>query len=165
MKSRILIGLLILGLTQDLMANTNFLEEQLTQKSAGLNVSPALTDSKNEFFKHHALVFFFSSQCPYCRVFAPVVTTWAGTHGASILGLSFDNQPLEELPDFLPATTQWVNAAYNGKPITYPALFVVNKEHHLLYPVAFGAMSKDEFEQRIAVIQSKIEAYEARRSV
>lgn len=163
MKSRIIIGLLILGLTQNLMAHTNFLEEQFIQKSASLNVSPASPDSKNEFFKHHALVFFFSSQCPYCKQFAPVVTTWAATNGASILGLSFDNQPFEELPDFLPATTQWVNAAYNGKPITYPALFVVNKTQHLLYPVAFGAMSKDEFEQRIAVIQSKIEAYEARR--
>lgn len=162
MKTHILIGLLILGLTSNLMAHTNFIDEQLAQKSAGLKIRPLLPDSKNEFFKHHALVFFFSSQCPYCKQFAPVVTTWAATNGASILGLSFDNQPLEELPDFIPASTQWVNTAYNGKPITYPALFVVNKTQHLLYPVAFGAMSKDEFEQRIAVIQSKIEAYEAR---
>jgi type-F conjugative transfer system pilin assembly thiol-disulfide isomerase TrbB len=171
------------------VSSANFLEKQLahkinardssfevadTQVASSANGSPstkerftnsnfmALKAASDPFFKNHALIFFFSSRCPYCRQFSPVVASWAKTHGANILGLTFDDQPLEGIPNVHPATTEWVNKAYNGKPITYPALFVVNESSHLLYPVVFGAMNDEELEARFVEIKSKINAYERR---
>lgn len=122
-----------------------------------------LAVAQEPFFKDHALVLFFSSQCTYCQQFAPIVKQWAVVHAAPVLALSFDNQPLDSFPNARPATTQWINAAYAGKPITYPALFVANQKRSLLYPVAFGAMGYDEMDLRFNQIKSKIEAYESRR--
>lgn len=137
MKRHLLIGFILLGF---------------------LNGSYATT----AFFKTHTLVFFFSSQCPYCREFSPVVKAVADKYQARVLALSFDNQPLEGFSQFKPVTTQWVNAAYAGKPITYPALFVANNKDYLLYPVSYGAMNADELESRLEALQQKINAYESR---
>lgn len=113
-----------------------------------------------DFFSTHGLILFYGSQCPHCRQFAPRVKQWAEERGAKVLPLSFDNQPLPEFPHFLPATTNWINAAYQGGPIHYPALFVVNFNHKTLYPVGFGSMSDEELNERMNALLSKISAYE-----
>lgn len=112
------------------------------------------------FFSTHGLILFYGSQCPHCRQFAPLVKQWAEERGTKVLPLSFDNQPLPEFPHFLPATTDWVNAAYQGRPISYPALFVVNFKHKTLYPVGFGSMTDEELTSRMNSLLSKISAYE-----
>lgn len=165
MKYKTILPLVLACLCQTLWASSNFLESELNLKMGlSRNVHPT-PETKDEFFKSHAFIFFFSSQCPYCREFAPVLIQWANEKGANILNLSFDNQPLEGIHEFIPVTTQWINDAYNGKPITYPALFVVNKSDHLLYPVAYGALSGFELEQRFKEIKLKIEAFESRRAI
>ncbi|MXH29263.1 type-F conjugative transfer system pilin assembly thiol-disulfide isomerase TrbB, partial [Escherichia coli] len=85
---------------------------------------------------------------------------WANRNKAEVLPLSLDNQPLPEFPKFLPATTEWINAAFGGNSINYPALFVVNPKTKTLYPVGFGSMTNAELNDRMAVLISKIKAYE-----
>lgn len=139
--------------------HANFLTSALAQK---MNVHEVSSVQQDLFFKDHALVFFFSSQCPYCQQFAPIVKQYALKNGASILALSFDNQPVDPFVDFIPVTTEWINEAYAGQPITYPALFIVNQRSHLLYSVAFGAMESQALEERLIDIKTKILRYEAR---
>lgn len=164
MKIGVVIGLLSLVISQNTFANANFLVEQLAKK---IVESKAKTDNLTEltdpFFKDHALVLFFSSQCAYCQQFAPVVKQWALAQKAPVLALSFDNQPLPSFPEVRPVTTQWINSAYAGKPITYPALFIANRQHHLLYPIVFGAMGYEELALRFHQVKTKIEAYETGR--
>jgi type-F conjugative transfer system pilin assembly thiol-disulfide isomerase TrbB len=137
-------------------AHANFLTSALAQKvQTGTSV-------QEDFFTHHVLIFFFSSRCSYCQQFAPIIKQWSRAHGASILALSFDNQALPSLSDFMPVTTEWINKAYADQAITYPALFIANQRSHQLYPVAFGAMDAQALEQRLTDIKAKIVRYEAR---
>ena len=118
----------------------------------------------NPFFKDHQLVLFYASTCHYCQQFAPIIEKWSQANGAKLVALSLDNKPLDSLRDFQPATTQIINTAYAGRPITYPALFIANQTRGLLYPVAFGALGYEELSNRLSQIQFKIENYEARKT-
>ncbi|WP_238551396.1 type-F conjugative transfer system pilin assembly thiol-disulfide isomerase TrbB [Legionella oakridgensis] len=112
------------------------------------------------FFSTHGLILFYGSQCPHCKGFAPILKGWANRNKAEVLPLSLDNQPLPEFPKFLPATTEWINAAFGGNAINYPALFVVNPKTKALYPVGFGSMTDAELNDRMDVLIPKIKAYE-----
>lgn len=114
----------------------------------------------NGFFSTHGLILFYGSQCPHCKQFAPILKRWTNRNNAEVLPLSLDNQPLAEFPKFLPATTEWINAAFGGNAINYPALFVVNPKTKAIYPVGFGSMTKAELDDRMALLIPKIKAYE-----
>ncbi|WP_347252398.1 type-F conjugative transfer system pilin assembly thiol-disulfide isomerase TrbB [Legionella sp.] len=116
--------------------------------------------SSNAFFAAHDLVFFYASTCPYCHQVAPVLKRWAKRRHAAVIPLSFDNRPLAEFPYFTPATKDWVNVTFAGRPIYYPALFVVNRTAHRLYPIAIGSLTEDELDERMQVLIPKIKAYE-----
>lgn len=112
------------------------------------------------FYKNHGFILFYGSQCPHCRQFAPILKQWASQHHVRILPLSLDNQPLAEFPQFIPATTEWINAAFQGNPINYPALFMVNPDTKQLFPVAFGALSYVELDTRMEQLIPLIKAHE-----
>jgi type-F conjugative transfer system pilin assembly thiol-disulfide isomerase TrbB len=131
-------------------------ETQVKSKEA--SITPAI--KKTGFFSQHGFVLFYASTCPHCHHFAPVLKAFAKRHHAEVLPLSFDNQPLAEFPRFLPASTDWVNAAFKGQAINYPALFIANPKTAALYPVAFGSMTEGELEERMTVIMAKITEYE-----
>ncbi|MBN9230970.1 MAG: type-F conjugative transfer system pilin assembly thiol-disulfide isomerase TrbB [Legionella sp.] len=121
--------------------------------------------SQDVFYRNHGLILFYGSQCPHCQQFAPVLKEWAGQHHVRVLPLALDNQPLREFPNFLPATTEWINAAFQGNPINYPAIFVVNPQSKQLFPVGFGAMSFGELNERMEQLVPKIKAYEQQGGV
>ncbi|HAT8643610.1 type-F conjugative transfer system pilin assembly thiol-disulfide isomerase TrbB [Legionella pneumophila] len=163
MKNRLIIILILSMQTMCSFAGQGWLNQMIVSKAKGDLNNPELTKSYDGFFKHHALVLFYASTCPHCHQFAPEIKRWAEHQQAEVLALSFDNQPLPDFPHFLPATTEWVNAAYAGRSISYPALFVVNKETHVLYPVAIGSMTSSELDIRMMSLIPKIKAYEDKR--
>lgn len=112
------------------------------------------------FFKTHGFVFFFASTCPYCHQFSPVLKKLADDLHAEVLPLSFDNQPLPEFKNILPATSDWVTVAFQKEQIHYPALFIANPRTHALFPVSIGALSEIELNARIDALIPKIMAYE-----
>ncbi|HFE6618927.1 type-F conjugative transfer system pilin assembly thiol-disulfide isomerase TrbB [Legionella pneumophila serogroup 1] len=137
---------------------TNMIAEQegvVTHQSE----APLNTKGKG-FFSTHGLILFYGSQCPHCKQFAPILKQWVTRTNAELLPLSLDNQPLPEFPKFLPATTEWINAAFGGNAINYPALFVVNPKTKALYPVGFGSMTEAELNDRMNALIPKINAYE-----
>lgn len=144
--------------------SSQWLNEMVTQKEERL-IRPhtqGLEQKAQGFFSTHGLLFFYGSQCPYCKQFAPVLHRWAKQQRAEVLPLSLDNQALPEFPKFLPATTEWINAAFGSNAINYPALFVVNPKTQAIYPVGFGSMSDVELNARMELLISKINAYETK---
>ncbi|MCW8445695.1 type-F conjugative transfer system pilin assembly thiol-disulfide isomerase TrbB [Fluoribacter gormanii] len=117
------------------------------------------------FFSTHGLILFYGSQCPHCKQFAPILKRWVIENKAELLPLSLDNQPLPEFPEFLPATTEWINTAFGGNAINYPALFVVNPKTKTLYPVGFGSMTDAELNDRLNAVIPKIRAYENKERI
>lgn len=152
MKIRALMLLPFLHLPLVCNAAQNWLNEMI--------VSKEVTPLQQGFFAHHTLVLFYSSTCPHCHVFAPILKAWSQNHNTQVLALSFDNEPLPEFPSFKPATTEWVNAAFTGRTISYPALFIANTQSKTLYPVAMGAMTLEELDTRMRALIPKIKFYE-----
>ena len=137
---------------------TNMIAEQ---EGVVKHQSEKLTNNQGYgFFSTHGLILFYGSQCPHCKQFAPILKNWVARNKAEVLPLSLDNQPLPEFSKFLPATTEWINAAFGGNAINYPALFVVNPKTKALYPVSFGSMTEIELNNRMDVLIAKITEYE-----
>jgi len=119
-----------------------------------------ITHQSLGFFSTHSLVFFYGSQCSHCQQFAPILKRWTKQHNVAVLPLSLDNQPLPQFPRFLPASTQWINAAFGANPIQYPAIFIVNPKTKALYAVGFGMMHEAQLHARMHALIPKIKAYE-----
>ena len=115
---------------------------------------------QSAFFKIHDMVFFFSSTCPHCHNQAPVLKQWASGVGAMILAYSFDGQPLPDFQEAILVPPSLVDVAFQGQAIRYPALFVMNRENGMLYPVAIGELSLSELDLRLSMLLPKIIAFE-----
>lgn len=168
MISRSLIGLcLVLGAFHGNAAKSPWLTELISTHEQQMAPKKAVARKHQEkgFFGTHGLILFYGSQCMHCKQFAPVLKRWADVNKAEVLALSFDNQALPEFPKFLPATTEWVNVAFQGAPINYPALFVVNPASKTLYPVGFGGMTDSELNARMQILIAKINTHERLRDV
>lgn len=126
-----------------------------------LNTALAESSFQNRFFETHGFVFFFASTCPYCHQFSPVLSQVSKKIGARVLPLSFDNQPLPEFKEVLPATSDWTSVAFQNASIHYPALFIANTTTQTLYPVSIGSLSEMELMTRIEELIPKIMAYES----
>ncbi|STX55685.1 conjugative transfer protein [Legionella beliardensis] len=142
-------------------ANAHWLTNLIaTREGAAVGLRVKAADKKNGFFSAHGFILFYASTCPHCHQFAPVLKRWCERHHAQVLPLSFDNHALPDFPDFSSATTEWVNAAFQGLAIQYPALFILNFKTQTLYPVGFGAMTESELNARMASLMPKIIAHE-----
>ena len=117
--------------------------------------------SREQFFQTHGFVFFFASTCPYCHQFSPVLSQVSTALHARVLPLSFDNVPLPEFKEVMPATSDWVTAAFQNEAIHYPALFIANPKTLELYPVSIGALTEVELTTRILELVPKIIAHES----
>ena len=139
----------------------------LTLLSLWVGASVAGTKSystnPNHFFQSHGLVFFFASTCQYCHQFSPILSRLATALEAPVLPLSFDNQPLPDFKEYLPATSDWTTAAFKNEAIHYPALFIANPKTQALYPVSVGFLNERELLARLDALIPKITAYERER--
>lgn len=166
MRTVKLLGLLLLY-SQSLLASTDFLAQMIDEKKNKVETvshQNFADNPNNAFFKTHGLILFYSSKCTHCLQFAPVVKQFVDKNGAEILPLSFDNQPIPSFKHFLPASRDWVSVAFGNKEINYPALFIISKKHHTIYPVSTGALSLSELQDRIALLIEKIKSYEAKEA-
>ena len=93
----------------------------------------------------YGLFFFFSSDCPYCRTFAPIVKDFATRYGFSIVPITINGKPLPEFPN-----ARLDNGASKRLGVNrYPSLFAVNPKLNRVIPLSYGVMSKEELSQRV----------------
>jgi len=158
-----LVALLSTGLNAA-KAPSTVLEGLIAAREQGTPVSyrAATATNRDPFFKTHVVVFFFASTCPHCHTQAPVLLRWANVTGARIEARSFDDKPLPGFETQRPVTRDLVDVAFAGRPISYPALFVMNETNSQLFPVAFGTLNDEELEARMTVLIPTIQRYEQR---
>jgi conjugal transfer pilus assembly protein TraF len=128
---------------------------QAPVNALGIQVKKAAEEEtqKEQLFsisKHHGLLFFFRSNCPYCHKMAPILKRFAKTYGFEILPVSLDGG---DLPDF-PNPTRDRGQAQKLKVQRVPALFMGSKETGEVAPIGFGIMSTEELIKRIYVLTS-----------
>lgn len=98
--------------------------------------------------QNYGLFFFFSSDCPYCHQFAPIVKRFAQTYGWDVIAISVDGGSISEFPNAEPD-----NGLFQTWDIkALPALFAVNPQTQEAIPIAHGLTSMDEMENRIMTL-------------
>lgn len=96
----------------------------------------------------YGLFFFFSSDCPYCHQFAPIVKRFAETYDWDVIAISIDGGSIYEFPNAQP--DNGLAQIWNIKAL--PSLYAVNPQTQEAIPIAHGLTSMDEMENRVMVL-------------
>lgn len=107
-------------------------------------IKAASIDKINE---HYGVFFFYSSTCPYCQRFSPILKEFSEKHHMQVMPVSMDGVFLPEWPDSVVNQGQSEKMGIKGKPI--PATILFNKKTKEVVPIGFGLLAMDELEQRI----------------
>lgn len=106
--------------------------------------------------KQQGFFFFYSSSCPHCQRFAPILKRLSQRYGFSVVAISVDGGFLPSFP----------NAVMNKgqtkvfQVSVYPSLFLVNPKSQVASLVTEGAIDEDELTNRLLKI-SQINVKEA----
>lgn len=114
----------------------------------------------NGFWSNHALLYIFSSKCPYCQKMAPVIQQYARNNQIPVKAYSVDGYGLPGFSEFSHASSQLLQAAYAGGQITYPASFVMNTSTYQIFPLGIGAMDYNQFSSRLTRLLPQVAGYE-----
>ncbi len=98
--------------------------------------------------RDHVLMFFFRSDCPYCHALAPVMAALERAHGIQVVPVSLDGAGLPQYP--APRADGGVAARMGVRQV--PAVFLAEPGKGVIKPVAYGVVTGEELEQRIATL-------------
>ena len=93
----------------------------------------------------YGFFYFYSSGCPHCQHFAPVLKNYSETKGLSVLAISMDGGYLNEFPNA--RVDQGQSKIFSVKIL--PALFLVNPKENKAILVSEGAIDLDELSRRV----------------
>lgn len=107
------------------------------------------------FASTQGLFFFFKGNCPYCKIFAPVVQAFAKDYGITVLPISLDGT---SLPGFKKSHHNEAIAALL-KVQQVPFLVAVDPRTQVITPLAQGAIAYSQLEENVKrVLRQKEEA-------
>lgn len=97
------------------------------------------------FFKNKGMFFFYSSTCPYCQKFAPIIKAFAQKYDIALVPITIDGISLPEFPN----SRSDLGQAKKFKVNSFPALFAVNPYSDKALPISYGFISESDLRQRI----------------
>ena len=106
---------------------------------------------RQDIKENYGLFFFFSSKCPYCHQYAPVLRRFADKYGLSIIPVSQDGKGLPDFPDF--KADQGQSLAMGVKAV--PATLLFDKKQGKVIKVAHGFIAETELAERIYLLTKK----------
>ena len=95
----------------------------------------------------HGLLFFFSSDCPICHRFAPILRSFSHRYGFQVKAVTLDGHALPSYPQ--PEVNR--RAAQHLGVTAVPALFLIMPEHRWARPVGYGLMGAAELGRRVLI--------------
>ena len=101
---------------------------------------------------HHSglvLVLFYSSQCPHCQAFAPIIQAFAKQNDWILEPISADGQTLPGFAYTIPADPAMLKKAFQTREIQYPATFIADKKSQTLYQISSGNVTYQELSVRV----------------
>lgn len=108
------------------------------------------TDAVQALAKNYGLFFFFRSDCPYCRRFAPILKAFTLQYGLQVIPVSLDGGGLPEYP--APQLNQGQFERLMGRRAIVPAVLAVNPQTQQVVPVSYGLVTQEELQKRIHVL-------------
>lgn len=97
--------------------------------------------------QRYGVFYFYSSSCPACQTFSPVMRALADRFGLEVLAVSMDGGPTPGFPDFAVNQGQYHRMGLEGG--TVPAIVLFDTVTKKPVPIGYGVMSADEVIERI----------------
>lgn len=102
----------------------------------------------------YGIFFLFSSTCPHCHRYAPILKSFQLKYGINIMAVSMDGGGLPGWDQFMVNTGQIAKMGIKMEAV--PATLLFDKTTRKVIPIGTGVLSHSELEERIYV-QTKLE--------
>ena len=103
--------------------------------------------------ERYGLIYLGSDKCPACRVFGPLLRSFALRHGLEVLAVSTTGGPLESWPE---AVADKGRAARLGiEAHVLPAVVLYDTKKKRAVPVSFGVVAEDQLADRIFALTAR----------
>lgn len=102
--------------------------------------------------ERYGVFFLFSSTCPHCHRYSPILRSFKEKYGITIIPVSMDGGGLPEWQNFMVNKGQISRMGISVEAV--PATILFDKETRQVVPVGFGVLSHSELEERIYAITS-----------
>jgi thiol-disulfide isomerase/thioredoxin len=121
-----------------------FIGALLSMSAYAETPNPAITSlSKTQGF-----FYFYSSSCPHCQRFAPLLKQFSDEHGFSVVAISMDGGFLPSFPDAVMDAGQ----SKQFQVTVFPSLFLVDPSRQKAVLVTDGAIDSQEILRRLQKI-------------
>lgn len=106
-----------------------------------------LTESQlfAKFAKNYVVYFFYDTDCPHCRAFAPILKDFVTKYNIKVIPITNDGNGFPEFPNTIMNTSQANLFNVEGAPMT----FAMNKTTHKRYLIADGSISAGELKANV----------------
>ena len=109
-----------------------------------------VTDTIKNINNRYGIFFLFSSTCPHCHRYSPILKSFQEKYGITIMPISMDGGGLPEWSNFMVNTGQIERMGVTETAVPQTILF--DKESRQVVPVGTGVSSHSELEERIYAI-------------
>lgn len=109
-----------------------------------------VTNTIKHINDRYGIFFLFSSTCPHCHRYSPILKNFQEKYGITIMPISMDGGGLAEWPNFMVNTGQVAKMGITETTVPQTVLF--DKESRQVLTVGTGVLSHSELEERIYAI-------------
>jgi len=95
----------------------------------------------------YGIFFLFSSTCPHCHRYSPILKNFQEKYGINVMPVSMDGGGLPEWDNFTVNNGQIAKMGINVEAV--PTTILFDKETKQVVPIGFGVLSHSELEERI----------------
>lgn len=113
----------------------------------------AISDHMAELSQRYGLFYFFSSDCPACRAFGPILKEFSTIHNIEVMAISMDGGPSMSFSDWEPNNGISVRLGMEGT-IT-PSVVLFDRITRQAVPISAGVISLEDIENRIFILTGR----------
>lgn len=131
-----------------------------TQDGFGLSpkhVIPRRSSLESAKQKEYDFIFFYSTSCPHCMQFEPVLKAYSDNTGIAVKAFAIGDRVSPVFPNSILVAQEVVEQFFGkGASVAVPTLFILNKFNLHAYPVSSGTLTYSELSTRMGKLMPKI---------
>jgi len=109
----------------------------------------------------YVFVLFYSTNCPHCTSFAPVLKKYAYDCSIPVQAFATGQAVSPNFPNSIIVPQDTIDQFFgSGSELSVPTLFILNKHNYHAYPVAKGSLTYLELNNRMNILAPKVLKHE-----
>lgn len=113
----------------------------------------AVTEHMQSLNERFGVYYFYSSECPACRVFGPVLKQFSEIHNMDVMAISMDGGPNAEFPEW--RQNNGISQRLGMDGVLTPAVVLFDTKTKTGVPISYGMVSVQDLENRIFILTGK----------